>query len=148
MEMPVDGQPFVSFPALDRADGALKVRGYLLPGIQAIVSRGISKNGDAVAFSSWAPGLPGALPTQVARPEEWMMVTCPPRLHQFLSSAPNGSLVLADALFLLFLFYFLAATCRDDAQHGVILLPRFAVSAKTLPTEWLPRCWIKANFEE
>jgi hypothetical protein len=53
MEMPVDGEPFVSFPALDRADGSLKVRSDLLPGIQMIVSLGIRKNGGAVAFPSW-----------------------------------------------------------------------------------------------
>jgi hypothetical protein len=81
----VHGQPFVSFPALDRADGALKVRSYLLPGIQTIVSCGIYKNGGAVAFSPWTPGLPGTLLTQVSWPEEWMMVTCSQRSHQLLS---------------------------------------------------------------
>jgi len=52
MEMPVHGQPFLSLPALDRADGAPKVRSDLLPGIQTIVGLGICKNGDAMAFSA------------------------------------------------------------------------------------------------
>jgi hypothetical protein len=89
MEMPVHGQPFVSFPALDRADGSLKVRSDLLPGIQTIVSLGICKNGDAVAFLSWTPGLPGTLLTQVSWPEEWMMVSCLQRSHQFFSPSPR-----------------------------------------------------------
>jgi hypothetical protein len=52
MEMPVHGQSFASFPALDCADGSLKVRSDLLPGIQTIVGLGICKNGDAMAFSA------------------------------------------------------------------------------------------------
>jgi hypothetical protein len=52
MEMPVHGQPFASFPTLDRADGALQMSRDLFPGIQ-IVSLGIFMNGDALIFSSW-----------------------------------------------------------------------------------------------
>ncbi len=69
MEMPVDRQPFVSFPALDRADGSPKVRSDFLPGIQTIIGLGICKEGDAMAFLSWKPQLPVTLLTQVSGPE-------------------------------------------------------------------------------
>jgi len=52
MEMPVNRQAFMLFPALDCANSPLEVRSDLLPGIQTIAIP-FCRIGDAVYFSFW-----------------------------------------------------------------------------------------------
>jgi hypothetical protein len=99
MDMPVHGQSFASFPALDCTDGSPKVRSDLLPGIQTIVRLGICKNGDAVGVGRVDDGVLSGGLASVS-----------------LSFAPYGNLGLADALFLLYLLYFLARLCFCPAS--------------------------------
>jgi hypothetical protein len=66
MVMPMHGERFIFFPALDRADGSLQVRSDFFPGIQAIINLGICQKGNVTACLPLKLKLLAALPNQLS----------------------------------------------------------------------------------